>query len=262
MLRWGLDKAADTCRLLRVGLTYGAVVMARAQFERWTLNVAFHHKVTGIGDTESTADYVRRVWSVYPDVAESLDVGLAWSELSEWLHGRGLITAALGEIVDAADGAVPGEQPGDAGRDGGGHAGRSPAGGCSGGDRAAPGAGRSIARGRRALRAQVHPFACRRHFPRTRQSATSWRVSCHCSTPSTSGPSSAARAGTRCSRPRFTGCSSAILPLLTCSPPGYRRLWQLARCWNVGAGPSTEPGWPSKTRRKGSAVSSPRNAWR
>jgi hypothetical protein len=111
MLRWGLDKAADTCRLLRVGLTYGAVVMARAQFERWTLNVAFHHNVTGIGDTESTADYVRRVWSVYPDVAESLDVGLAWSELSEWLHGRGLITAALGEIVDAADGAVPGEQP-------------------------------------------------------------------------------------------------------------------------------------------------------
>ena len=111
MLRWGLDKAADTCRLLRVGLTYGAVVMARAQLERWTLNVAFHHKVTCDREAEHAADYVRRVWSVYPDMAESLDVGLAWSELSEWLHGRGLITAALGEIVDAADGAVPGEQP-------------------------------------------------------------------------------------------------------------------------------------------------------
>src|SRR6266566_3280577 len=108
MLRWGLDKAADTCRLLRVGLTYGAVVTARAQLERWTLNVAFHHKVAAIGDTESAADYVRRVWSVYPEVAESFDVGLAWSELSEWLHGRGLITAALGEIADAAGGTVPG----------------------------------------------------------------------------------------------------------------------------------------------------------
>jgi hypothetical protein len=108
MLRWGLDKAADTCRLLRVGLTYGAVVMARAQLERWTLNVAFHHKVAPMGDAESAAGYVRRVWSVYPQMAESLDMGLAWSEVSEWLHGRGLITAALGEIADAADGTVPG----------------------------------------------------------------------------------------------------------------------------------------------------------
>src|SRR6266566_2258151 len=47
-------------------------------------------------------------WSVDPEVAESFDVGLAWSELSEWLHGRGLITAALGEIADAAGGTVPG----------------------------------------------------------------------------------------------------------------------------------------------------------
>ena len=31
MLRWGLDKAADTCRLLRVGLTFGALVLARAR---------------------------------------------------------------------------------------------------------------------------------------------------------------------------------------------------------------------------------------
>ena len=45
MLRWGLDKAADTCRLLRVGQTYGALVLARAQLERWTLNVAAHHQV-------------------------------------------------------------------------------------------------------------------------------------------------------------------------------------------------------------------------
>jgi hypothetical protein len=102
MLRWGLDKAADTCRLMRVGLTFGALVLARAQLERWTLNVAAHHKVAAMADTESTADYIRRVWSVYPQIAESFDLGLAWSELSEWLHGRGSITAALSEIRDAA----------------------------------------------------------------------------------------------------------------------------------------------------------------
>jgi hypothetical protein len=112
MLRWGLDKAADTCRLLRVGLTFGALVLARAQLERWTLNVAAHHKVSAITDTESEADYIRRVWSVYPQVSESIDLGLAWCELSEWLHGRGSIVAALSEIGDAANLTRPGTPAG------------------------------------------------------------------------------------------------------------------------------------------------------
>ena len=112
MLRWGLDKAADTCRLLRVGLTFGSIVLARAQLERWTLNVAAHHKVAAMTDTESAADYIRRVWSVYPQISESIDLGLAWGELSEWLHGRGSITAALSEIGDAASLARPGTQAG------------------------------------------------------------------------------------------------------------------------------------------------------
>lgn len=111
MLRWGLDKAADTCRLLRVGQTYGALVLARAQLERWTLNVAAHHQVAPMADAESAADYVRRVWSVYPPVAESFDVGLAWSDLSEWLHGRGQVTAALSEIAASASLAGPGALP-------------------------------------------------------------------------------------------------------------------------------------------------------
>lgn len=111
MLRWGLDKAADTCRLLRVGQTYGALVLARAQLERWTLNVAAHHQVAPMADAESAADYVRRVWSVYPQVAESFDVGLAWNDLSEWLHGRGQVTAALSEIANAASFAGPGALP-------------------------------------------------------------------------------------------------------------------------------------------------------
>jgi len=35
-------------------------------------------------------------------------VGLAWTDLSEWLHGRGQVTAALSEIADAASLADPG----------------------------------------------------------------------------------------------------------------------------------------------------------
>jgi hypothetical protein len=112
MLRWGLDKAADTCRLLRAGLTFGALALARAQLERWTLNVAAHHRVPAITDTESEADYIRRVWSVYPQISESIDLGLAWRELSEWLHGRGSIATALSEIGDAASIARPGTPAG------------------------------------------------------------------------------------------------------------------------------------------------------
>ena len=102
MLRWGLDKEADTCRMLRAGQTFGAVVIARAQLERWTINVAAHHKITTMTDDESAASYIRRVWSVYPEVAEAMDIGLAWTDLSEWLHGRGLITAALRDSAAAA----------------------------------------------------------------------------------------------------------------------------------------------------------------
>jgi hypothetical protein len=77
-------------------------VLARAQLERWTLNVAAHHKVAAMTDADSAADYIRRVWSVYPQISESIDLGLAWSDPSEWLHGRGSITAALSEFGDAA----------------------------------------------------------------------------------------------------------------------------------------------------------------
>ena len=105
-LRWGLDKEADTCRMLRAGQTFGAVVIVRAQLERWTINVPAHHKVTAMADDESAASYVRRVWSVYPEVAEAMDIGLAWTDLSEWLHGRGLITAALRDSAAAASAAT------------------------------------------------------------------------------------------------------------------------------------------------------------
>jgi hypothetical protein len=117
MLRWGVDRAAEACVLLRAGETFGALVMVRAQLERWTLNVAAHHKVAAMTATESLADYISRVWSVYPEIADSIDMGLAWSELSEWLHGREGIAAALGEIGHAGNLAKPGTRTGSTGAD-------------------------------------------------------------------------------------------------------------------------------------------------
>lgn len=101
-LRWGLDMLAQGARLLRMGHTFGAAVLARQQLERWTFNVAHHHGVVQATD-EGTADYFRRVWEVYPPVAERIDVGAAWIDLSELLHGRGAALPALTYWADAGD---------------------------------------------------------------------------------------------------------------------------------------------------------------
>jgi hypothetical protein len=261
MLRWGLDKAADACRLLRVGLTYGAVAVARAQLERWTINVAFHHKVPAIGEAERTDNYVRRVWSVYPQIAASVDLGLAWTELSEWLHGRGLITTALREIADAArdtrEGRVAGGEP-------------------------------DMVNGMLSVHQQVSTVAeivlrqvrggisliavehCGDKFtpalqgalrPETVGDSEQTHVF-RCSQLSTSEPSSAVWARKHYCRLRPTGCSSALPPLLTCSPPAYRRPSLPAPCWSGGVGPLTGPGWLLPPSRKGSEMSSPPKAWR
>lgn len=93
-LRWGLDGVADTARMLRMGNTFGAAVLVRAQLERWTHNVAHHHRIKEV-EGEGTADYFRRVWAVYQPLAEDLDFGRAWIELSEVIHGRGPVMRAL-----------------------------------------------------------------------------------------------------------------------------------------------------------------------
>lgn len=101
-LRWGLDRVADAGRMLRCGDTFGAAVVARGQLERWTYNVAQHHGVHPV-DHEGTADYFRRVWSVYPPLAAQVDVGKSWLDLSEGMHGRGPLVKALEGPVRASD---------------------------------------------------------------------------------------------------------------------------------------------------------------
>lgn len=97
-LRWGLDGVADSARMLRMGNTFGAVVLTRAQLERWTHNVAHHHRIEEV-EGEGTADYFRRVWAVYQPLAEQVDFGRAWIELSEGLHGRGPLMRAMHEAT-------------------------------------------------------------------------------------------------------------------------------------------------------------------
>ncbi|MEW2331493.1 hypothetical protein AB0880_27235 [Micromonospora chersina] len=89
------------------------MAIARSQLERWTFNVASHHRLAAQGPQESTRDYFRRVWSIYPAVSKIVDVGAAWVILSEWLHGRGGIAEALeydwvaADLAQAASVSVP-----------------------------------------------------------------------------------------------------------------------------------------------------------
>lgn len=105
-LRWGLDRIADTCRLLRIGEVFGATVLARQQLERWTHNVAHYHGLEQQRAKENTADYINRVWSVYPSQAGAISLGRAWNELSEGMHGRGPLVSDL-----AAEAASVSSQP-------------------------------------------------------------------------------------------------------------------------------------------------------
>jgi hypothetical protein len=85
-LQWGADQAVEAFRHLRAGRQMASFALARQQLERWTLNVATHHGMEP-GPDEGMIEFARRAWSVYPDVP--LDMGHAWSRLSECLHGRG-----------------------------------------------------------------------------------------------------------------------------------------------------------------------------
>lgn len=86
-IQWGADRLVDIARHLRAGRTVAALITTRHQLERWTLNVAHHHEIEP-GEGEGTADFFTRVWAVYPRL--TFDGGAAWTQLSEWLHGRGV----------------------------------------------------------------------------------------------------------------------------------------------------------------------------
>jgi hypothetical protein len=90
-LQWGADQLVEIARHLRAGRLVAALVITRRQLERWTLNLAHHFKIEPLDD-ESDAAYFTRVWAAYPSI--DLDVGQAWAELSECLHGRGVVAGA------------------------------------------------------------------------------------------------------------------------------------------------------------------------
>lgn len=91
---WGVDQVIDVCRLVRTGNIIGAISVARAQLERWTLNIAHHHKL-GFSDEEPTGALIKRAWDTYPRISAEIDMAEAWLQMSEWLHGRGGIQEAL-----------------------------------------------------------------------------------------------------------------------------------------------------------------------
>lgn len=84
---WGCDQVANAFRLMRMGDYTSSAILARSQLEIWTLNVAQAHVIEP-RDEESTEDYFRRCWQVYPHLADLVDPGEAWVSLSEFIHGR------------------------------------------------------------------------------------------------------------------------------------------------------------------------------
>lgn len=86
-VQWGADRYVEVARHLGAGRSIAAAVIARSQLERWTINVASHHGVEAAA-SEGTADWITRVWRTYERI--EIDMGLAWSDLSEFLHGRAL----------------------------------------------------------------------------------------------------------------------------------------------------------------------------
>jgi hypothetical protein len=98
-VQWGADCLVETVRHLAGGRPIAAAVIARSQLERWTYNVEHHHEIEPVRDEEGTADWISRVWSVYPAIA--INMGQAWSDLSEFLHARGPLVAGQQWAVEA-----------------------------------------------------------------------------------------------------------------------------------------------------------------
>jgi hypothetical protein len=100
-LRLGLDAFADVAWCLRFGYTFAGLATARRTFERWTFNLA---SSTGqkAAPGEDYADFIRRIWQVYPAVVRDRDLGQEWSELSELLHGRSIDVGGVPVSVQLA----------------------------------------------------------------------------------------------------------------------------------------------------------------
>ncbi|WP_354213443.1 hypothetical protein [Arthrobacter sp. UYCu511] len=81
-----MDQYVEIHRLIRSGMTYGALITVRMFLERWTLNLAASNDLQKCDD-ELDEKFITRVWShLGPLVVR--DMGADWAWISESLHGR------------------------------------------------------------------------------------------------------------------------------------------------------------------------------
>lgn len=102
-LRWAIDSACQSVRMVLGCNPLGTAAIARTQFERWSSN-----RSTSAGreqrDGTSTADHYTAIWG--PE-RPPIQAGVVWNELSEILHGRGgLAHVARWDSAQLADPAL------------------------------------------------------------------------------------------------------------------------------------------------------------
>ncbi|MGJ7442194.1 hypothetical protein [Aquipuribacter sp. MA13-6] len=80
----------EAIRCLKAGRSLSAVVITRAQIERWTVNIAEARNLVRTA-SEDDQEFIARVWSDYL----TPEMGRLWAELSELIHARGPLVAAF-----------------------------------------------------------------------------------------------------------------------------------------------------------------------
>lgn len=107
-LAWGIDSAISAIRLLSSGQLAGAGQIARSQLERWAMNLAYNAQLAR-RQGETTSIFYDRVWAaldlegirILPEVerprvgrrtsitGRTIEPGLLYGQVSDFLHGRG-----------------------------------------------------------------------------------------------------------------------------------------------------------------------------
>jgi hypothetical protein len=91
-VRWGADSAVVAARFLMLGQGVGAAAVLRQALERWTENRAFALGLT-IAAGEPKAAFYDRVWRGGTELR--LNIELLYVQLSELLHGRGMLVPII-----------------------------------------------------------------------------------------------------------------------------------------------------------------------
>jgi hypothetical protein len=99
-LRWAIDSACQSIRMVLACNPIGAAAIARTQFERWSANRSTSSNRQQ-PDGTSTDDHYTAIWG--PE-CPPIPAGAVWNEMSEILHGRGgLVSVARWDSAQLAD---------------------------------------------------------------------------------------------------------------------------------------------------------------